>query len=357
MRDVAASLVEKLRAVDKMELHELQVTLLPDFFLDHFLHFPSFGDDTGRIKAVHDQGGGNVPGISQDIIQGGNAANSALALARLGVGSRFIGRTSELGAHLLKFFLGRHGVDLSGVKSDGRMAITTAMEFEESKSNVMVGDVGSVANFSFDDLDESDLDAISSSDVAAVVNWTLNRQCGTELAVKTFEFAKRHGAKTFFDSGDPSPRVADIPELIANVMKSPHLDIMGLNENEIHYYTGCPRDICKGRGVEEAAMGLQAGLNARIDLHTASFACSFEHKKIARMDAVPLEKKYRLTGAGDSWNAANMVGELLGLTAEERLLFANGFAARYISSEVALHPTLDETTAFIEKNVLHGLRR
>ena len=40
-----------------------------------------------------------------------------------------------------------------------------------------------------------------------------------------------------------------------------------------------------------------------------------------------------LTGAGDSWDAADIIGHLIELPPQERLLFSNTFAALYISIE------------------------
>ena len=91
--------------------------------------------------------------------------------------------------HLLQYFLGSISVDLSGVKTDGNLAITTALEFEEHHTNVMIGDPGSVAEFSFDLLNDHDCELITSADLVGVTNWNLNRY-GTDLACKVFETGK-----------------------------------------------------------------------------------------------------------------------------------------------------------------------
>ena len=108
-------LVDRLRQIDKDNLLDFHVVLCPDFFVDHFLTLGEFEHIFTRIKDVYQQGGGNFPGVSQKIHQGGNAANSALALAQLGITSHLICRTDEFGLHLLNYFLGKNGVDLSCV--------------------------------------------------------------------------------------------------------------------------------------------------------------------------------------------------------------------------------------------------
>ena len=40
-----------------------------------------------------------------------------------------------------------------------------------------------------------------------------------------------------------------------------------------------------------------------------------------------------LTGAGDSWDAADIIGHLIELPPQERLFFSNVFASLYISIE------------------------
>jgi sugar/nucleoside kinase (ribokinase family) len=56
-----------------------------------------------------------------------------------------------------------------------------------------------------------------------------------------------------------------------------------------------------------------------------------------------------VTGAGDSWNAGNIVGELSGLPHIERLLLANATAAYYIQDEAGKHATRQNIVDFLTK--------
>jgi len=342
--DVKTRLLEKLNQIDLKRLSDFHVVLLPDFFVDHFLTMDKFERTFTRIQDIYMQGGGNVPGILQRIHQGGNAANTALALARLGIKSHLICKTDDLGLHLLQFFLGKSDVDLSGVKTDGKLAITTAMEFGKRHINVMIGDTGSVSDFTFEILDENDLQTVSNSDIVCVVNWTLNKR-GTGLAKDVFRFAKKHTIKTFFDTGDPGHRKNEIPELTKNVLTDKSLDILGINENELLQYG----DLTKAKNDEDiinAAVSLKKKLHARIDLHTANFACTV-NKNCTVIPSLRLSKIYRATGAGDAWNAGNLFAELLNFNDDERLLFANLVAGCYISSPDPIHPSLEKIISFI----------
>jgi len=342
-RNLQKRLLKKLKKINHEQLTGFNVVLLPDFFVDHFLTLNMFDDNIDKIKKIYQQGGGNLPNVSQKISQGGNSANTALALARLGIGSHLICKTDELGLHLLEYFLGRAGVDLSGVKTDGRLAITTALEFDENHTNVMIGDTGSVSDFSFEDLDENDLAMISKSDLLCVTTWNLNNN-GTMLAKKAFEFAKKNGIKTFFDTGDPSPKKDEISDLIENVLVDENLDIFGLNENELLHCSSV--DINSNEELVNAAVSLKKKIHARIDLHTADFTCTINENAIV-VPTLELSMIYRSTGAGDAWNAGNIFAELLNFSDDERLLFASCVAGCYISSIKPVHPTLNDIIKFL----------
>jgi sugar/nucleoside kinase (ribokinase family) len=321
--------------------------MLPDFFIDHFVSLASVEKTCTAVKSVAAQGGGNLPGFTQRISQGGNAANTSLALARLGMNAHLICRTDALGMHLLQHFLGKNNVDLSAVKTNGNVALTTALEFQEDQANVMIGDPGSVADFSVELLNDNDCDLISSADLVGVTNWNLNRY-GTTLASHVFALAKKQNVRTFFDSGDPSPRRNDIPELLNTVVTNPQLDIFGLNENELRQYTNSTPTT--QQELVTAAASLKKKTTARIDLHTSQFSCSLGTTPTI-VPTSSLVTVYRVTGAGDAWNAANLFADLLGFADDERLMFANVFAGLYISSPQPVHPTIDMVINFIKKTL------
>jgi sugar/nucleoside kinase (ribokinase family) len=340
-------LLNKLNKIDKKKLKDFNVVLMPDFFIDHFLTLDDFNIESNKICKIYKQGGGNIPGVTQSLKNGGNAANTALALSRLGISSHLICRTDELGINLLQYFLGNFGVDLSGVKTDGEIAITTAMEFGDEHVNVMLGKTGSVSNFTFEDLDENDLQLISNSDITCVVNWSLNDK-GTELAKKVFNYAKKFNIKTFFDTGDPTHRKNEIPDLIKNVITNKNLDILGLNEGELMHYCNLDNDYIS-KNFEKALVVMKEHVSARIDFHTKKFSYSINNK-ITKTPTIKTSRILRTTGAGDSWNAGNLFADLLGFNDNERLLFANSVAGFYISSIDSVYPNLEDIKNFIVLN-------
>jgi sugar/nucleoside kinase (ribokinase family) len=340
-------LLQRLQNIERKELPTFHVVMLPDFFVDHFVFFETVEQPCHALQTLAAQGGGNLPGVAQRIHQGGNAANTALGLASLGMSSHLICQTTPLGLHLLQYFLGRHGVDLSGVRTDGTLAMTTVVELQNPRANIMLGDPGSVATYRFEQLQDHDHELLASADLVGVTNWNLNRY-GTDLACKVFEEAKKHQVKTFFDSGDPSPRIDDIPELFEKVLRNPHLDVFGLNENELRYYS---KSTCQTHDEMLAAVkALKRNISARIDVHTSQFSGSAQ-ERLTVVPTLSIPAVYRSTGAGDIWNAANIFADLLSFADDERLLFANIFAGRYIASSEILPPRLDMLINFI-KNIL-----
>ncbi len=334
-----------LDTINKESIRKLDVVLLPDFFVDHIVSFPNFQQSIHRLEECFRQGGGNMPGLSQILHQGGNAANTALALARLGVNSHLICKTNLVGFHLLELFLEPHGVDLSHVQSDGSLASTVALEFGENHSNIFLQDAGSVATFGVDNLTENDWDTIRSTNMVGVMNWSLNKK-GTELAKFVFEYAKRHKAKTYMDTGDPSPRLDDIPTLINEVLLSGLVDCFSLNENEIRKYSGI--SCCeKTEDIIETCRLFHKMVKNRLDVHTALFSYTITDAMQATVPTISLPRIYRTTGAGDVWNAGNIIGDLLCLSFEYRLSFANSLAACYISKKDPLPPTIDEVEQFL----------
>ena len=358
MKNDIEKLIETLQGLGAPP-SEIKAVLMPDFFLDHLVTYKgtldSFKTDVTRIA---EQGGGNIPDTKQTIQRGGNSANTASALSTLGISSYIISRTSPLGLFLLQHFLGNN-VNLSHVKTDGKMALTTVLELEydQRKVNVMLGDPGSVCDFSFNSLTEDDLQLIKEADYVCVFNWNLNLH-GTELASKVFELVKKEGkGRTFFDTGDPSPRQGEINSLVEKVLRTRTIDVISLNENEALWYASYFDERIKERRKNmrpvdlaiECARILRDNLRTRIDLHTAKYTATFGQKEcIVQTFAIPIQ---RVTGAGDAWNATDIYGEIMRLDDAQRLLFANAAAAYYISNPEGKHPTRTSVINFLKTQI------
>ena len=79
-------------------------------------------------------------------------------------------------------------LDTSYIKSCGKASITTALEFksQQEKTNVMLRDLGSLADFSPENLTERDYDLIEKADYTCLFNWAGTLKYGTALAESVF---------------------------------------------------------------------------------------------------------------------------------------------------------------------------
>lgn len=352
MEEVKESLVAKLKATNTEDLKSLKVVLMPDFFLDHFALVKDV-DFLSNIHRVYEEGGGNLLEVPQLLTLGGCAARISLALAKLGVKASFIGRTSKLGYTLLNFFLqdANANVDITKVRNDGKLGKTITFEFEAGGVNVMINEIGSNKDFGFSDLNEEDLKLIAQSDLVCVLDWSLNIEKGTELAEEVFKYAKRKGVATYFDPADLAPRVNELKTLFNKILYSKNLDVLSINEKELRILSGMNFDYNEREKVLLAASRLKARVKPEINIHTSDFVATVGGENIVVVPTFKV-KPCKFTGAGDVWNAGNILGLLLKFTNVERLLLGNATAGYYISHPDKLPPTIMELLPFIRETDL-----
>lgn len=344
----------------KSEFKEVNVVVMPDFFLDRLITlnydvkiFSEMLTDVVKRK------GGSIDGIGQTELRGGNAINTTSALAALNVNVTPIVCADKLGLQLIRLYLEPRKVDLSHIKIFNETSITTALEFkaEGEKVNVMLRNVGALAHFSPNHLNERDFEAIENADYVCVFNWAGTRRFGTELAEIVFRRVKKRGkGRTYYDTADPTPNKEEIPKLMEKVLQSKYIDILSVNESEAICYasqlSGRIEKLREKLKLDELAMEsartLASYLSARVDLHTTSFSATFTKKGLTVVPSfrVPV---LRATGAGDAWNAGNILGDAHKLSDGCRLTLANMVAAYYISNPNGAHPTRKQLVKFCQK--------
>jgi sugar/nucleoside kinase (ribokinase family) len=344
----------------KKDPEKCDVIVMPDFFYDRLI---SLDCDAARFSSViadiTKRKGGSIDGVEQTDIRGGNAINTASALAALGAHVTPIVCTNKLGVQQLKFYLEKYRVDLSHVKIAEKASVTTALELktENGKANVMLRDLGALADFGPSDLTDRDYELVENADYVCLFNWAGTKKYGTTLAETVFGRVKTRGkGRTYYDTADPTPNRGRVPELMRNVLKTSLLDVLSLNENEAICYASLLDDeISVRRGKRrfdelalDAARVLAKHLPARIDLHTTAFSATFTKKKEVVAPSLKI-KTLRATGAGDAWNAGNIIGDANALSDECRLTLANAVAAYYISDPEGSHPTRRKLVKFVEK--------
>lgn len=366
MRNPSQTL-EKLQIFLKtLRPHPFSVVVMPDLFLDRLVSWNNNIEEfSTQTKMVADRKGGSIDNITQMDLIGGNAINTASALASLGIDTHPIVCTSKFGLKILEIYSEPFKIDLSHIKLSEKASITTALEFKQNdeKSNVMLRDVGSLRNFSLKDFSKDDYSLLKDADYVCIFNWAGTQLHGTEIARDTFTTVKTEGAgKTYYDTADPLPNKQKIPELLEKVICKKNLvDILSLNENEAITYTRYldPRKFIKLKKETKSTSELSKKcieilsqhITSRIDLHATDFSATSNNGAITIAHTLKT-KPLRATGAGDAWNAGNIFADAHNFPEDMRLAFANSVAAFYLISPTGEHPTMKKLQRFID-NVLH----
>ncbi len=306
------------------------VVAMPDFFLDYLVSFPGKLEDmTKALTEVAGRGGGNLVGWKHSVGRGGNSSNLVAQLARLGVRATPVIETDETGYAVLAKAL--PNVDLSHVRTTGALSSTIALEADHSgrRVNVMLSNPGSHATFGPEKLSEDDKELIRNVNFVVVLNWGQNQK-GTDLAETVFRLAREGSAVTFFDPGDPTPRLGDIPGLNQRVLTSGLVDVLSVNENELVKLASNVKDeAAQGENPLFEAAGVFSMLGVRVDLHTPEYSATFIDGQRERVPCLKIQPA-KVTGGGDMWNAADIFAQGLGLEHTERLMFANATSAAYL---------------------------
>jgi fructokinase len=312
---------------DQLPARDLSIVCLPDLFLDHMIAMPPIGEAEHTLRDVHDQGGGKVLDVPQQVVPGGNAANTAHALARLGADVQLAGRTSPRGRSFFAATIGTDGVDMGLVRDDGELAATAVLAYEPEGTNVMLNDPGSVETYGPDDVTARLAEAIGEADAVLVGNWAIMTEHGSELVAHVSELAGPD-TLTYLDAADPARR--DDEDELVDQLASIDWDVWTMNEAEAELFSG-------QTDMATAADVLAEETGARVDVHSGERAVSCASGVQAEAACYDVEPEH-LTGAGDAFNAGNLIADLLGADPETRLRFAHAVAAATIADPDARPP-------------------
>jgi ribokinase len=334
------------------------ITVMPDFFVDRIMRLKSKEEFFDKLNEKSRFGGGSIRDISTVDVIGGNAANIAYCLAKLEMKTSLFTIADDIGSSILKHVFSKfdeHKIKLR--ITNGRHGHTTAFEFmsgesSNSRVNVMVSDVGDNVNFGPDRItSEEDLSILKNSDGVMVVNWGSNLK-GSQLLKHVFKNSPK--AVHFIDPADIENRESDFLSTLKEVCQ--FTDVLSINENEcnslssaigfaplIPHFENYTID-----DVKNAAKVLSERIGISIDLHTRKGAAWSNGSEIVFVHPIKVEPK-TLTGAGDSWDAADIVGYLAGLEPKERLLFSNACASLYVRNPDGEPPSLEEVVDLLDR--------
>jgi ribokinase len=312
-------------------LRRARAVVLPDLYVDALAFLPPWPTTGKKMGAIARHGGGNLPVGPIEFKLGGNAANLAVALARLGVQVDLIARTDALGRSLLERAAAGTQLGTAGVQVGATASASLVLEC--GPANVMLSHAGPLSAFGPERLTAADWERIESADVVALVNWAQNKR-GTALLRALSRRLGRRGVFLYLDTGDVRHRGPEVPALLRDRAAWRGVSAFGLNQNELGTF-------CSGTTLAHA-QGLAQDLDVALDLHTRTWAASVTGDTTVRVAASRIPAR-RLTGAGDAWNAGNLAGYLLELNARDRLGLAHRVATRYVTGASGLPPTAAET--------------
>jgi len=322
-----------------------------DFFIDRIVRLNDLDSLFDAANSKIDTGGGSIRGIEQTEVKGGNAVNTAYALAKLGARTSLITVSDVFGSTILKnAFLPFRNSKV--ILTNGVQGYTISFEVvkNKGKANVMISDVGDMGNFGADKLGKRELNLIRGASAIMISNWASNLK-GTELALKAFKSASKN-ALCFLDPADISTRKNDFKECLDKLAN--YLDILSVNENEGRLLMGSlgiealPMNY-SDEDVGAAAKELADKLSLTVDVHTPLGVATSNGRETVFVQSFDVDVKIT-TGAGDVWDAADILGYLCKLDASDRLLFANACAALYVSNASADTPRLKEVVSFISRH-------
>ena len=310
----------------------IKSTTLADVFIDRIVKVPDLDKLVTDAKAKSAVGGGSIRGIKQTEIVGGNATNIAYALVKFGSETELFAIGDEFTRRLLDLrFQEFDNIKINMLK--GKPGFTIALETDHNNdSNIMISDVGGIEKFNGIDITTNYLKIIEESDIVIISNWASNLD-GNQLVNEIFSTAK--DSIKLLDFADLSTSTSRLQGLIDNMKNNKIIDMISLNENECQIlgkFLGL-KNISAEYTINEIktmAADTSSILGTIIDIHTPIGSCSASDGDVQFVKSFPV-KPMILTGAGDVWNAINILGLKKELSTINRLNLANAAAASYIS--------------------------
>jgi sugar/nucleoside kinase (ribokinase family) len=261
------------------------------------------------------------------MVIGGNGANSAYILGRLGASVRLASAIGEdLLGNVVYDWLKAAGVDQSWLRRRNNAGTATTTIISETAGggagNLKEGGVrrrlsfhhpGAYATYSLDDLAPHWEEAAAAVLVTGYPLLHGLRPQGAETVLATAHAA---GALTALDIGPAIGKPLTLAELSPLL---PHLDILLANEYELDLLGGSIRSL------------LALGAKSVVVHQGAGGATWYSGEFQVREDAVPCAVQ-QTVGAGDTFNAGLLYALHQGLETQSALAFANQAAAQVVSS-------------------------
>ncbi len=287
---------------------------------------------------------------------GGNGPIMAHALLQAGLNVKYIGSLGRPDVHPVFKELAERTEAVSLCEP----GLTNALEFDDGK--ILLGETSSLEAISYQEIlgtvgEGLFIDAISRADLVAMVNWTMVPRM-TDILTSIVErilpnLGPREGGRYFyFDLADPEKRTdGDVQSVLATIKRFCHHGYvtLGLNLKEAQRVF----QLCGHEPLEPNEEGLKTmarRLCQDLDIPTVvihprdSAVCA--QKGEAWWTPGPFEKNPVLeTGAGDHFNAAYAIAQIIGLSPPACLTMAVTASGFYVRN--GRSPSLFEIENFI----------
>ncbi len=269
---------------------------------------------------------------------GGNAANCAVELSKLGLNSRLIGALSDDPiSNWLIDILNKNKVDFQNCYKAEASGITFAVTYKDG-SRTFISSFGSNQLLSFEDIDVS---LVQGKHLHRAGYWWAPKFMGAGTK-RLFQLAKDNGLSTSLDIGwDPKGWTEERRNGLMDCLEL--CDVFFLNNKELEALTQLPLD-------EGASMLFERGLKM-IGLHYGENGCKIitkENDLLIPSYKVPLNNP---TGTGDIFNAAFIYGFLKKWDLKQIGQFANACAAVHLMNLAKPYPSYEEVQNFIKGEI------
>lgn len=393
---ILKGLVPKLEDYDKSHTR-FKIFILPDFFVDRIIEVASESIFFRDIKRKIVAGGGSMRGYISKDIKGGNAVNVAYCLAKLGLIIDLYTVSDLVGSDILKSVFSSFDKNVSVHIVNGKHGLSSIFEFalspdtsvvspslpspstppsghlpfihssptvKPSSANVMVSDVGDNDNFGPELIETQEtIEKLKIAQAVIFTNWASNYR-GTDLM--RFVFSNSPQSIHFIDPADFELRSFEFVNTLKN--NSDLIDILSVNENEYNHIVKALRDAVSKKHRQDllynyntheflnninnfciAAEFIHEYLGLRLCIHTTKGSILADNSGVTFVSILTPSETNIISGAGDSWDAGFMFGELVGFTSKEKLAFANLLAMLHIENSGGDDPSLEQVIRYLKK--------
>lgn len=275
---------------------------------------------------------------------GGCAANTGVSLVKLGGRVGLIGKVGDdiFGEFIIKDMTAK-GLDARGVKVSQTMPTSRTMIIPVTgQDRRFIHVIGANADLKLEDVD---LDMVARSRALYVGGFLVQPKLDQHALVELFRFAKDKGLLTILDVIVPSGGDYEVKSTVGQAL--PYTDVFLPNDDEAALLTH------QDDPLEQARVFLEHGCETVVITRGEKGAVLRTTDQIMKAPAFQVEV-IDPSGAGDAFDAGFIWGMLQGWDLRRTLEFAAAIGAS-ACLKLGCTPgvfTMDEATAFLEKNKL-----